>query len=263
MMMDFSELPLVIFTTLSQMAVGAYVTMYLLGRSNHIGEKTISLTSKIVVVLMALAMAGASTHLGDPLGGPRALLGLTHSWLSREIFLMGFFLGLAFLYALPQLQKVRRCLGFCGSVAGILGIIATAMVYTLPARPAWNTAYPMMFFFLTALAAGPLLTAFIAGKAEGRVCKPALQMAELLLLLELLVTVFYPITQGANLNMPMGWLAVRCAVGQLIPAVMLHRQAAAAGEHNLLLPLLLVIAGELLGHQLFYASVLPYPLFPQ
>ena len=39
MMMDFSELPLVIFTTLSQMAVGAYVTMYLLGRSNHIGER--------------------------------------------------------------------------------------------------------------------------------------------------------------------------------------------------------------------------------
>ena len=61
MMMDFSELPLVIFTTLSQMAVGAYVTMYLLGRSNHIGEKTISLTSKIVVVLMALA--GGDTSL--------------------------------------------------------------------------------------------------------------------------------------------------------------------------------------------------------
>lgn len=263
MMMDFSELPLVIFTTLSQMAVGAYVTMYLLGRNNHIGEKTIAVTSKIVVVLMALAMAGASTHLGDPMGGPRALLGITHSWLSREIFLMGAFLGLAFLYALPQLKKLRRCLGFCGSLAGILGIIATAMVYTLPARPAWNTAYPMMFFFLTALAAGPLLTAFVAVKEEGKVCKAALQMSGLVLLLGLLVSIFYPITQEANLNMPLGWLAVRCIIGQIVPAAMLLRQAndATTGK-SLAVPLTLVVLGELLGHQLFYGSVLPYPLFP-
>ena len=263
MMTNFSELPLVFFTTLSQMAVGTYVLLYLLGRNDHIGEKTIALGSKIVVGLMVLAMGGASLHLGDPLGGPRALLGIGHSWLSREIFLMGSFLGLAFLFALPQLKKLRRCLGFCGSLAGILGIIATAMVYTLPARPAWNTAYPMLFFFLTALAAGPLLLAFIAAKEEGKVCKPALQMSGLMLLLGLLVSFFYPLTQGANLAMPLGWLVVRCLVGQVLPAAMLLRKTDISGaDTNLLVPLVLVIIGELLGHQLFYESVLPYPLFP-
>ena len=263
-MTNFSELPLVFFTTLSQMAVGAYVTLYLLGRNRHIGEKTIDWTAKLVVVLMAMAMAGASTHLGDPLGGPKALLGLGHSWLSREIFLMGAFMGLAFLYALPMLKKFRRCLGFCGSAVGILGIIATAMVYTLPARPAWDTAYPMLFFFLTALAAGPLLVAFVATRVEGAVCKPALHMTGLMLLLGLLVSAAYPVTQGANLNMPLGWLTVRCLLGQLIPAVILLRQAQGQGKcgSNLGALLVLVIIGELLGHQLFYESVLPYPLFP-
>ena len=121
----------------------------------------------------------------------------------------------------------------------------------------------MLFFFLTALAAGPLLVAFIAAKLEGRVCKPALQLSGLMLLLGLLVSAAYPVTQGANLAMPLGWLVVRCLVGQVIPAAMLLRQAAdgEAGE-RLLVPLVLVTLGELLGHQLFYESVLPYPLFP-
>jgi len=140
----------------------------------------------------------------------------------------------------------------------------TALVYTLPARPAWNTAYPMLFFFLTALSAGPLLVTVLASREEGTVCKPALHMTGLMLLLSLLVSAAYPVTQGANLNMPLGWLLVRLLIGQIIPAFILLRQAhgkMAVGAYLSVL-FVLVFIGELLGHQLFYESVLPYPLFP-
>jgi len=263
-MTNFSELPLVFFTTLSQVAVGAYITIYLLARKNHVSEKTVLLTAKIVVGLMVLAMAGASTHLGDPFGGWRALLGLGHSWLSREIFLMGAFGGFAVLYALPRLKRFRHCLGFCGSVAGGLGIVATAMVYTLPARPAWDTAYPMLFFFLTALVAGPLLVSVLAHKQEGQMCAEGLKLAELMLILELIITLSYPMTQGAKLNMPLEWLLVRCVIGQIVPVIVLHRQTGKGkpvGNSMLGWLLFMVVIGELLGHQLFYESVIPYPLF--
>ncbi|MCR5756697.1 MAG: dimethyl sulfoxide reductase anchor subunit [Selenomonas sp.] len=263
-MTNFSELPLVFFTTFSQIAIGAYATLYLLGRNNHVGEKTIMLTAKLVVVLMALAMAGASTHLGDPMGGWRALLGLAHSWLSREILLMGAFLGLAFLYALPQLKGYRHCLGFCGSAAGVLGIVVTAMVYTLPARPAWDTVYPLLFFGMTALTAGPLLVSVVSAELEGKMCNVGLQLTRVMLLLGLLITVSYPLTQGNHLAMPSIWLAVRCLIGQVIPWFMLQRQLAGGQPvaKALLWTLLLVVLGELIGHQLFYESVVPYPLFP-
>lgn len=260
----FSELPLVFFTTLSQMAVGAFILMYVLEKKSHISEAAADCVSKLVVVLMVLAMGASSTHLGDPLGGVRALLGITHSWLSREIFFMGGFLGLAFLYALPFLKKMRGITGALGTIFGVLGIVATAMVYTLPARPAWDVPYPLFFFALTALAAGPLLVSYIAYRQDGKICQEALKLTSIMLLLGFMVSVLYVLLQGSRLDMPLGWLALRCVLGQLVPAAMLQQQAkgTASAGNGLRLCLLLVTVGELLGHQLFYVSVLPYPLFP-
>ena len=75
-MTNFSELPLVFFTVLSQMAVGAFILLYFLEKKSHISEAAANCVAKLVFVLMVLAMGGASTHLGDPMGGVRALLGL-------------------------------------------------------------------------------------------------------------------------------------------------------------------------------------------
>lgn len=261
-MTNFSELPLVFFTTLSQMAVGAFILMYVLEKKSHISEAAADCVSKLVVVLMVLALGASSTHLGDPLGGVRALLGITHSWLSREIFFMGGFLGLAFLYALPFLKKLRGITGALGTIFGVLGIVATAMVYTLPARPAWDGPYPLFCFVLTALAAGPMLVSYIAYKHDGKICQEALKLTSLMLIFGFIATLLYAMIQSDKLDMPLGWLALRCALGQLIPAAMLQKQQAQVSSSSLLVILLLVVVGELLGHQLFYCSVLPYPLFP-
>ncbi|SFT85390.1 anaerobic dimethyl sulfoxide reductase subunit C (DMSO reductase anchor subunit) [Selenomonas sp. GACV-9] len=261
-MTDFSELPLVFFTTLSQMAVGAFVVLYLLRKNDHIQEMAADRIAVIVVVLMALAMGGASTHLGDPVGGWRALLGLEHSWLSREIFVMSGFLGLAFLYALPQLKSFRSLAGLLGVVFGVVGIVVTAMVYTLPARPAWNSPYPLLFFALTALSAGPLLVSYIVHEQEGTICQAALKLTSFALIAGFIVSVLYASQQSANLAMPAGWLALRCLIGQLLPAALLYKLTQQPAGRNLLMILVLVVLGELLGRQLFYGSVLAYPLFP-
>ena len=63
--------------------------------------------------------------------------------------------------------------------------------------------------------------------------------------------------------LPTGWLVLRIAVGALLPLFLLRKiSVPSAAAHRLsLLAFLLIVLGELLGHQLFYASVLPFPLF--
>lgn len=264
-MMNFSEMPLVLFTTFSQMAVGAWLMLQLLVRKERISARAARACAMVIFVLTALAMGCSTLHLGDPLGAYRALLGIGHSWLSREILIFGGFFALTFLYLLPQIKgSLRQLVGFGGSVAGILGIVITAMVYTLPARPAWDSIFPLLFFLLTAFTAGPLLITVIVRSRDNRLCHAGLKMTSCLLLAGAVTAVTYAVMQAAALSLPVSWLAVRIAAGQLVPVLLLHSQRSRElpSVNSLLVIFGLVFAGELLGHHIFYASVLPYPLFP-
>jgi DMSO reductase anchor subunit len=92
------------------------------------------------------------------------------SWLSREVLLFGlFFVALVTLTATSWLSmlhvlSVPIALIFLKVLAptlGIAGILASAYIYLVPARPAWNTPHTPIDFLLSAAllgsAAAPLL----------------------------------------------------------------------------------------------------------
>jgi DMSO reductase anchor subunit len=94
------------------------------------------------------------------------------SWLSREVLLFGlFFVALVTLTSATwlntlQVLSVPIALIFLKVLAptlGIAGILASAYIYLVPARPAWNTPHtPVDFLLSSALlgsAAAPLLVA--------------------------------------------------------------------------------------------------------
>lgn len=264
-MMTFDELPLVFFTTLSQIAVGAFLFLTITEARESLEQKTVRFCACVIFLCAVLSMACSTAHLGDPAGGWRALLGLDHSWLSREILGINTFCGMVVLYFFFSARNaaLHRFCGILGSVAGLLSILSTSLVYTLPSRPAWDSPFPLLFFLLTTFAAGPALLQFLLLQKKQAVQFPLVRIISLVLLAGVVISIAYAVVQADHLMLPTGWLVLRMIVGLLLPLFLLRKiSVPSAAAHRLsLLAFLLIVLGELLGHQLFYASVLPFPLF--
>ena len=81
--------PLVVMTVLTQLAVGAFTTIWLsqvFGAAAHLG--TAALASLIVG---GLALSASTLHLGRPIHAYRAIRMWRRSWLSREVLLFSAF----------------------------------------------------------------------------------------------------------------------------------------------------------------------------
>jgi DMSO reductase anchor subunit len=91
------------------------------------------------------------------------------SWLSREVLLFTGFSAVACLYAgvlwlgLPG----GTAIGALTVAFGLGGVIASAFIYRVPSRPAWNTPFTLVQFILTAATLG-LLFAAAAGTGDSR-----------------------------------------------------------------------------------------------
>jgi DMSO reductase anchor subunit len=73
--------------------------------------------------------------------------------LSREVLLFSLFAGVAAgSVVIPALAPAAAVLGFAG-------ITASAFIYLVPARPAWNSKTTVADFYLTAMLLGPLFLA--------------------------------------------------------------------------------------------------------
>jgi DMSO reductase anchor subunit len=151
-------------TSLIQLSVGTLAAALL---SGHAGPIAFTLILALTVCTLNISVL----HLGRPAYAWRALKMWRRSWLSREVLLFGLFFAtlsaltavswLAAANALPLAGHVLATLGFLAPVIGIAGILASARIYLVPARPAWNTPHTPIDFFLSSVllgcAAAPVL----------------------------------------------------------------------------------------------------------
>jgi DMSO reductase iron-sulfur subunit len=147
--------PLVFMLALTQLCVGAFIALWLLGWGRAATELKFAALASLALAGISL---GASTlHLGRPVHAWRALRGLRRSWLSREVFTLSLFAGAAnvfagmLFFALPG----RNVAGLATALTGLAGITCSARIYIVRARPAWFSGYTLAEFFSTALLLGP------------------------------------------------------------------------------------------------------------
>lgn len=147
---------LIFMTVFTQMAVGAIAAMSAL---QSIAGSAIAREPAAGVVLTAVLALGASTlHLGRPIYAFRALSMWRRSWLSREVLFFSLFSIAAVLYA-GLLWIHASCAAYAGMAATLLGVIAayaSARLYMVAARPAWNNQHTLFEFYLSAALTGPL-----------------------------------------------------------------------------------------------------------
>lgn len=131
----------------TQLAVGAFAS----GQTPWLGAAA-----------AVLALAASFFHLGRPLLAHRALRGLGHSWLSREIVAFGGFAGLAGASALLGLPALHAAV----TGVGLVAVGTSVMVYAATRRELWRVdLVGLRFFGTTALlgaASAGLATAVLA-----------------------------------------------------------------------------------------------------
>lgn len=148
--------PLVFMLVLTQLSAGAFATLWIL-------DMLRAGTSGSASVLGALGLAGislgaATLHLGRPIYAWRALKGLRRSWLSREVLTLSIFAGVAGVYAGMMFFNLpgRPAVGLLTVLCAAAGVLCSARIYIVPARPAWDSHYTLAEFFCTSTFLGPL-----------------------------------------------------------------------------------------------------------
>lgn len=152
--------PLIIMLVLTQLSVGAFLSGLVLER--FLDEDLIAamrpVHSMSALVFGLLALASSTLHLGRPQYAWRAVIGLRHSWLSREIVAFGLFAKLAVIYAagnwfgpeiLVQNEVFQTWLGRGVAVSGLAGVFCSVMIYAFTRREFWSFTQSSLRFGLT------------------------------------------------------------------------------------------------------------------
>jgi DMSO reductase anchor subunit len=251
------ELPLVVFTVLSQMAIGMALFSTLRQWSIVDGPSQRTRVEWITIgFVLAVGIAASFLHLGHPLGAVRMLSNLGSAWLSREILGISLFgLLVAAIVVAEMSGKVNRWLLLLAAVMGMLALFATAMTYAAPPSVvAVNNALPIVFFLLTAVILGSAISSLFAGPARQPLLVSILITA---LVVSLVVNLLVPLiwlsggtvmrqTGEVYLSSPLYW--VQIVIGLAVPLLILWRLR----RIPVWLPILLVV-GEVAGRIAFFA----------
>lgn len=277
------NLSLVLFTVLSQAAVGlvllSTILLYQLKPQEAGGlTKALRNAGRLAFPLAVVGVIASVFHLGDPMGGYRALNNLGSSWLSREILFMSLFTaGTAVGFYLWQYRPTElgaiKATGVVTALLGLVTILATGMVYQLPTRPEWNHWANLLAGLITALLLGSLLLALLALTAAestpaalATMGWTALAAVALLLVSLAFYAPYLAAVPGpsASLLFANPWFWARLLVGVGLPLVAATRLLKGERPASALVAVALVAAlgGELVAHSLFYSTVLQQlPIF--
>ncbi|STY63429.1 dimethyl sulfoxide reductase anchor subunit [Mannheimia haemolytica] len=158
------ELPLIIFTVLTQAVVGCWLLFsFILCRDNS--EQSRSYLHKVMFIplaLLAMGFIASVMHLGSPLRAFNSLNRVGQSMLSNEIASGAAFFALAALYwLLAMLGKMPRGIAkiwlILTACIGLLFMYMMNNLYHISTVPTWNTVFTSWHFYLTVVIGGSAL----------------------------------------------------------------------------------------------------------
>ena len=248
---------LIAMTVLTQLSIGGFAAAWLLGLLG--GSDALRSAALVSLALGAASFAASPLHLGRPAFAFLALRNLRTSWLSREVLGLSGFGATAAAYAALQLLALPgvALVGGVATLVGLFSMFATARIYLVPGRPAWNTGHTVADFYLTGATLGPLLLAAVGARHDFLLSVAAMAavaqvLNEIWRFLRLVRSDEYE--KQATARLLSGRLArpFLLRLGLLaVGAIMLPAMGQAVAG------LLLAAAGVAIGRYLFFVSVVP------
>jgi DMSO reductase anchor subunit/ferredoxin len=160
------EIPLLIFTLLAQMSIGAFGVIFFINLGSFYNQGVLRMT-KIpffaVGAIIMLALIASFFHLKTPKNAWRTLNHLRKSWLSREIL---FTLGFTVLWVTQAVLRISQIimsgfetfLNLITLISGLTAVYCMQRVYQLRSMPAWNSNRTLIEFTLSTVGLGCWLT---------------------------------------------------------------------------------------------------------
>lgn len=260
------ELPLVFFTVMSQWGIGAVLALTLYQMKVSTEHKLVGKSLRTaVIIIWLIEVLGSSMsmgHLGVPLEAYRSVLGLSHSWLSREAVTFVLLNGLVTLWALacwlqPTVNMRNTVLGWLSGIGGLAAILVTAQVYyQMVAHPLWHSPATQIAFIGTAIVLGFIsITLFVRALAKPvpKAIKIGVLLGVILVLISQIIRSQIPESQGESYLL---WWQV--VMSMVLPCAIAIRGDKGKGLSVPLLIVLMVVmfSGELAGRALFYGAVM-------
>ena len=180
--------PLIVMLVLTQLSVGAFCVGLALDALVQLPSGT-SLRPVHAVAALGfglLALGSSLLHLGRPQYAFRAVLGLRHSWLSREIVAFGLFAGCASAYAAAvflvertafKLSPLIEPLSWSVAATGAIAVFCSVMIYVFTQREYWSFSRVGARFTLTCALLG--IAAMWLSMLAAMIAAPSLQLTEL------------------------------------------------------------------------------------
>jgi DMSO reductase iron-sulfur subunit len=252
--------PLVFVLVLAQLSAGAFAILWLLDAMGSGGRLSLSALASLGAA--AVSLLAAPLHLGRPVYAYRALRGLRTSWLSREVLALSLFAAVASAFAGMLLFQLpgRFTVGLLTSALGISGVVCSAKIYMVRARPAWFSSYTLAEFLATAILLGPLFVRAMGVSHASWTAWVAVAGAAMQVTTQALK--FFWLTNSEQFELRASGLllsrrfrnpfllrfGVLIAAGIVLPLFVTSQLAIIA-------TLLFALAGECLGRWLFFVSV--------
>lgn len=130
--------PLAVMLVLSQIAVGIHLAE--VAAPALVGARPGIVQALAALVASIAAMGASVTHLGRPKLAWKAIIGLRHSWISREILALSLFTGLAALHAFALLVGAvpPPVLAMATAVSGFAAVGCSVAIYAATRRRWWR-----------------------------------------------------------------------------------------------------------------------------
>jgi DMSO reductase iron-sulfur subunit len=251
--------PLVCMTVFTQLSVGAFAAILLL---QLLGIHTHRSAATVALLIAGLALGASTLHLGRPIHAWRALRMWRRSWLSREVLLFSLFALVAATYAAAMWAGSSQAiiLGYVTVLLGLAGVGASARLYMVPGRPAWNSPFTVAEFSITTAGLGAACGCILTRGS------PLFRFGAMMVCLAVLLTCGMKLLWlsrsdahelRGTMRLLSSVLAMRLLLRYgLICAGMLFLLASQSGGMAISFALCLTVS-ELLGRYLFFVSVVP------
>ena len=166
--MDLTDLPMVFFTVVSQMAVGAFIVLGVIqvfarrGHSAQTAERVVAPVLYAIGPVLVLGLIVSMFHMHDVTHTFNVIRNWGSSWLSREIIFGCSFAAFGFGFALLEWfgkgsVAFRHAIAAVAALLGVGLLVSESMIYySLVAVPAWHSWAVPFQFCATALLLGSL-----------------------------------------------------------------------------------------------------------
>ncbi|MGQ0287300.1 dimethyl sulfoxide reductase anchor subunit family protein [Pasteurellaceae bacterium 22721_9_1] len=266
------ELPLIIFTVLSQSVVGAFLlfTLTLCSAQDKHYRAYVHKAMFVLLLLQGVAFVASITHLGSPLRAFNSLNRIGESMMSNEIASGALFFALAGLYWLIAITgKMPKALGnlwlILTALVGLAFMFFMNQTYHIATVPTWNTVFTSWNFYLTVVIAGFALGYALlqSDRPDARILKWVPTAVGIGLLLAAVVAIYqgfsfgHIITSAQKANALVPDFAVLTAIRVLCiglgVALLFWALRKPTGAISKVLAVLLIFGAEFIGRSLFYA----------